>query len=110
MAKRKKDEMRTVMRAEVKADCYSGPGCDQVRNQFEMYCDGDMDSDTGTTDIVIKCAELPPGAVVTIDYPVCPTCGIAREDKLDGQNKIVGHAPKCDCGFDWDKWVLDTYS
>lgn len=103
-----------IMRAEVKADVYSGKNCNQVKKHFEIYCDGDMDSDTSDEDIVIKLAELPPGARVSITYPCCPKCALPREDKfkqMDGGTlKIVGHKSKCQCGFNWNNWVLNTYS
>jgi hypothetical protein len=50
-----------IMRSEVVADCYGGDSCEQVTKTFETYCEGDMDSDTHTEDIVIKLSDLPPG-------------------------------------------------
>lgn len=103
-----------VMRAEVKADVYGGDECDQVTKQFEIYCDGDMDSDTNTEDIVIKLADLPPGTKISVEYPCCPECSLPREDIFKqiggGALKIVGHKSKCQCGFDWDEWVQNEYS
>lgn len=107
-------DKQEIMRAEVKADCYAGKNHDQVKNLFEIFCDGDMSSDTSTDDIVIKLAELPAGATVSVTYPCCPDCGTAREDKVvlenGGVRKIVGHDELCGCGFDWNEWVLNTYS
>jgi len=103
-----------VMRAEVKADCYSGKNLNQVKKQFEIYCDGDMDSDTTTEDIVIKLSDLPPGAKISVEYPCCPNCSLPREDKFKqlagGSLKIVGHKAKCQCGFNWNEWVLGKYT
>ena len=103
-----------MMRAEVKADCYGGDTCDQVTKQFEIYCEGDMDSETTDEDIVISLSDLPPGARVLVAYPCCPECGVPREDDFEtmegGAMKIVGHKSKCECGFDWDEWVLHQYS
>jgi hypothetical protein len=103
-----------VMHAEVKADCYSSKNFDQIKKHFEIYCDGDMDSDTSTDDIVIKLSDLPPGARISVTYPCCPECSLPREDKFKqiggGALKIVGHKPKCQCGFNWTEWVLNKYS
>lgn len=109
-----KIDLQEIMRAEVKADCYGGEACDKISNHFEVYCEGDMSSDTTTEDIVIKLSTLPAGAVVSVKYPRCPECGMAREDVLDsvggGVRMVVGHADKCDCGFDWNEWVKNTFS
>lgn len=105
---------KTIMEAEVKADCYSGENCDEVRKYFEMYCSGDMDSDRSTDDITIALKDLPPGAKVTVEYPCCPDCGQERFDNLvfagGGCMEIRGHESECDCGFDWEQWVLERYS
>ena len=110
-----KKHLKTIMRAEVRADCYTGETCDQVRNYFNLYGDGDKESDDSREDLHIRLADLPAGAVVLVQYPCCPKCGIPREDKFErvgnGPQHIVGHAAKCGfCGFDWDGWVLDEYS
>lgn len=109
-----KHRLHRIMRAEVKADCYAGETCDQVRNHFEIYCDGDMQAYTSREDLKIRLADLPAGAVVEVSYPCCPSCGAPRMDKFKsargGAMRIVGHAEKCDCGFDWQEWVLNEYS
>jgi hypothetical protein len=105
--------MRTLMRSEVKPDCYDGETCDQIKNRFETYCEGDKDSDTHRDDLVIRVDELPPGAKVLVQYPCCPDCGLTREtlrEFKDGCWPIVGHAEKCSCGFDWTEWVYDQYA
>ncbi|MBN3004491.1 hypothetical protein JW897_12170 [Chromobacterium alkanivorans] len=101
---------RTVLRAEVVADIYAGPNCDQVKNLFRAHADGDMDESIDSADIVLKCKELPPGTIIEVRYPACPACGLARLDTLDASKKIIGHASKCECSFDWDKWAQDKYS
>lgn len=106
-------QRHTIMRAEVKVDCYGGDSCDQLTPYFDMYCEGDMDSDNVTDDIVIKLSELPPGATVEVKYPCCPECGLPREEKfefLDGRYTIAGFKEACSCGFDWLEWTLDRYS
>lgn len=106
--------MHNVMHAEVKADVYGGENLDQVTKHFEIFCDGDMDSDSNERDIVIKLADLPPGAKISVEYPCCPECGSAREDefeRLQGASlRIIGHKSKCGCGFDWEEWVQNEYS
>ena len=106
-------ETCVIMQTEVKADCYHGPDCNQVKNVFETYCEGDMDSDTHSEDIILKVSELPAGTIIKVEYPSCPECLQVRADLIEwnnGSGRVVGHASKCDCGFDWDDWVLNTYS
>ena len=107
----KEAQLHTIMRAEVKVDCYSGETCDKHRKYFNIFCDGDMqDDDSSEKKLIIKLAELPPGAVVTVSYPCCPECGIPREDKFSSSMKIIGHKDKCDCGFDWVNWTEAEYA
>ena len=107
-------ERTAIMRAEVKADCYTGENHDQISNYFNVYCEGDKQDSNDTDDIIIKCAELPPGATIEVQYPCCPDCGIPREDKFEflegGRAKIIGHAEHCECGFDWQNWVAEQYA
>jgi DnaJ-class molecular chaperone len=99
-----------MMRAEVKADCYGGDTFDQVTKHFNVYCEGDKQDDTSNDDIVIALKDLPPGARIEIRYPACPSCGASRGDMVEA-GKIVGHDAKCfTCGFDWEAWVIDTFS
>lgn len=105
----------TIMETEVTADVYGGPNCDEVTKLFHTYCDGDMDSDYHTDDIIIQLKDLPPGAKIKVEYPCCPSCGMPREDVFEhmpgGVLQIVGHANECDvCGFDWERWELEQYS
>jgi len=103
-----------MMTAEVEADVYAGDNCDEVTKHFRTYCKDDMDADTNTDDIIISLKDLPPGAKILVRYPCCPDCGMARFDTFKsiegGRMEIVGHDSKCDCGFDWDEWVLNKYS
>jgi len=103
-----------TMTAEVKVDCYAGETCDQHRKYFDMYCDGDMDGgECAEKEIVINLEHLPPGALITVKYPRCPSCGQPREDSMnfvEGVYKITGHPDTCDCGFDWHKWADEQYS
>lgn len=104
-----------TMLTEVTADCYSGPDCDQVTKRFHTYCDGDMDSEYHTDDIVIQLKDLPVGARIKVEYPCCPNCSHPREDEFEmlpgAVLKIVGHSKKCTvCNFDWENWDLEQYS
>jgi len=105
---------KTMMRAEVKADVYGGPKCDEVSTYFSAWAFGDMEDDDFTEDITIQLSSLPAGAVVTVTYPCCPNCQLPREDKFEnigrGRMKIVGHADNCECGFDWNNWIQEQYS
>jgi len=104
----------TMMTANVEADVYGGENCDEVTNHFMMFCEGDMDADSSTEDIVITLKDLPAGARVLVQYPCCPDCGMARNDTfetLEGcRMQIIGHDSKCDCGFDWDNWIQEEYA
>lgn len=107
-------DYHTIMQTEVKADVYGGPNCDEVSTYFNTYCDGDMQDDDHTDDIIIQVKDLPPGAKITVEYPCCPSCGIPRGDVLElkpgGVREIVGHENMCECGFDWKIWVEEQYS
>lgn len=102
------------MRSEVRADVYGGPKFNEVSTYFNTYCDGDMQDDNHTNDLVLQVKDLPPGARIIVEYPCCPSCGTPRQDVLKlkdgGVREIVGHEPKCECGFDWNQWVEEQYS
>jgi hypothetical protein len=107
------DYTQTIMQSEVKANVYAGENLDEIENYFQTFCEGDKESEDHTEDLIIKCDELPPGALITVKYPCCPECGIPREDEFEmsnGRMKIIGHSDKCDCGFDWVEWVIHKYS
>lgn len=103
-------DYHTVMRTEVECDIYE----DDRRQMFHTYCDGDMDSDKHTEDIVLTVNELPPGAVIRVEYPCCPDCGDPRQpiyESLEGGRlKVVGHESTCECGFNWIEWEDGQYS
>jgi len=98
----------------VVADVYAGEKLDKVEKHFETYCDGDMDSDRHQEDIVFSLKDLPPGAIISVQYPCCPECGVAREDEYKTNPgcamEIIGHASKCQCDFDWENWVQEEFS
>lgn len=107
-----------TMTAEVVADCYSGDDCDQVKNYFDIYCEGDKEGSTDRDDIILQVDQFPPGTRIGVEYPVCPECGTPRQDLLEIYEteegkvgwKLVGHESTCECGFNWDSWVLENYS
>lgn len=103
-----------MMMTKVEADVYSGEHCDEVSKHFMTHCKDEMDEDAHTDDIIISLKDLPAGAQIIVEYPCCPDCGIARLDTFKhdecGRSEIIGHDSKCDCGFDWNNWVLDTYA
>lgn len=102
------------MESEVVADVYGGENCDEVTTYFKTYCDGDKESDTHNDDIILELRTLPPGAKIKVEYPCCPSCGMPRMDKMEmlpgGHMNVIGHEEKCECGFDWENWVLEQYS
>lgn len=104
---------RTIMNAELKLDVYAGENCDESKPQWESYCEGDMDGDTGTSDIVLGVSFFPPGTKVTVAIPECPKCTFPRmthaSHKDDG-TVVISHEAKCECGFDWLEWELSEYS
>lgn len=72
-----------------------------------------MDAETHTEDIVFNVSQFPPGSIITVKCPACPECHKTRETLVDwknGSGTITGHESTCDCGFDWDEWVMNTYS
>jgi hypothetical protein len=108
-----KPDYHAIMTAEVKVDCYAGKDCDQQRKFFSVCCDGEEEDSLNDKKLVINLADLPPGALITVNYPCCPDCGLPREDKMRnrrGAYKIIGHAAKCSCGFDWLNWVEAEYA
>lgn len=99
-----------TMWAEMKPDVYGGKNCDKIIPRWETHADGDMESDTTET-VTLSARTFPPGTKITISEPLCPDCGIPRIPAFptNKRNQPVFSGP-CECGFDWDKWVLDQYS
>jgi len=89
-------KMREVGRAERTAYCYGGETCDQVEPRWKCFFEGDKDESEDRDDIVLSPVHFPAGTRVTIEVPVCPECDEEAEC--------------CSCGFDWDAWIIDTYS
>lgn len=101
-----------IFDAEVKADIYQPEG-NPPKKYFHAYAQGDKDASKDEQDIIFRVNQLPPGARITLSYPSCPECGFPRMDKIefkDGGYYITGHESKCECGFDWEEWVMSVYS
>lgn len=105
-----KVELQETMWAEMKPDIYVGPNCDRHKPEWEVYADGDMDSDKLTM-LKLSARLFPPGTKIVISEPVCPNCGERREPKNPGRGASApNYAGPCRCGFDWDSWVEGEYS
>lgn len=96
MTRRHRLKMQEVAWSERTAYCYGGETCDQIEPRWDGYWDGDKEGEENSDDIVLDPKTFPPGTRVTVSFPTCPECSEIQET--------------CECGFDWDKWVLDTYS
>ncbi|RAW91285.1 MULTISPECIES: hypothetical protein [unclassified Photorhabdus] len=92
---------KTASWGEVKADVYAGENCDAHNPFIEIYCDGDMESDTAGK-ITFDVQRWPVGTKITVEVPCCPTCGLDAE--------FQDSAGKCECGFDWRNWAKEQYS
>jgi hypothetical protein len=98
------------MWADMEPDCYGGNTGDQIRPRWNTYADGDKEG--GYEDLLtLDPATFPPGTKLVISIPGCPNCG---EPWFPDPIRYEAGGPlyhgKCDCGFDWDAWVLEQYS
>jgi hypothetical protein len=84
------------MRGEVKVDVYGEENCDEHRKYWNLYCEGDMESQNTVEDVVLTLSSFPAGARISIRVPICPRCE-------EGEDT-------CDCGFDWKQWTEEEYS
>lgn len=99
----------TTMWATLKADCYGGDDCDTIVPVWNVYADGDKQDDDLSGAIELDPRHFAPGTRITVEEPVCPECGDTRfiDTITDPDNP---HFPThCDCGFDWDAWVRNTF-
>lgn len=101
---------RAVMWAEMKPDCYGGETCDQIEPRWYTYADGDKQGDYEREPITLDARTFPPGTKVTIQEPTCPSCGETWAPNHPIPKTGPMYSGKCDCGFDWDAWVLQEYS
>jgi len=103
-------EWRETMWAEMKPDCYGGEGCDEIVPGWATYAEGDKQGGDGEAALELAARTFPPGTKVTISEPTCPQCGDLREPIFPIPAEGPLYAGPCDCGFDWDAWVLEQYS
>lgn len=96
MTRHHKLKMQEIAWVTQSPDCYGGDTCDQIESRWDSYFDGDKDSECSKDDIILDPKTFPPGTMITISVPECPECQESVET--------------CCCGFDWNAWVLDTYS
>lgn len=86
-----------IANIEIKVDCYDGPNFDQLKKYWWAHFEGDMDADTTSSEIFeLYLKSFPPGTKIKIEVPICPECDMIQEF--------------CDCGFDWEKWIIGEYS
>lgn len=108
---RQKIRLRESMWAEMAPDLYSGENCDEQRPQWRcLDVGGKGDSDELET-LKLAANTFPPGTIVSVTEPVCPECGNAREPNFPINHETgPTFVSKCDCGFDWDRWVGEEYA
>lgn len=87
---------RQVVRAEQKPDVYGGDSCDQHEAQWDVYAEGDRDSETSKAPLTLDPKDFPAGTRITITVPVCPRCDC--------------DAGLCRCTYDWKAWAENQYS
>lgn len=83
------------MRAELKTDIYNGKNCDEHKNYWNVYAEGDKQDDNVSEDLTLALS-LPVGTKVIVMAPECPRCHLTQED--------------CGCGFNWKEWIEEEYS
>ncbi|WP_038251866.1 hypothetical protein [Xenorhabdus nematophila] len=93
MVKADEIKYKTASWGEVNADVYAS---DEHKSFIEIYCDGDMASDTAE-EITFDAKRWPVGTKITVEVPCCPTCGLDAEFQNEEGN--------CECGFDWRNWA-----
>ena len=92
-------EYQQVSMAELKVDTYHGDNCDEPKPFFDVYTEGDMDSEQLNGSIEISVEAYPPGTKIIIQEPCCPKCTMVRElCELDEG-----------CDFDWKNWIECEY-
>lgn len=101
---------RETLTAEMKPDCYGGETCDQIRPRWYCYAAGDKQGDYEHEPMTLDARLFPPGTRISVEEPVCPDCGDAREPILPTPATGPVFGSKCRCGFDWEAWTLSEYS
>lgn len=98
-----KIDYNVVSGAEVKANVYCGESCDQHEPYIEVWCEGDMGSET-MKEISFDSKRWPVGTKIQVLVPQCPNSDCHADAELQ-------HDGKCtECGFDWKNWADEQYS
>lgn len=69
-----------AQRAEMRPDMYGGKNCDQLVPGWTAYAMSEESEDVGNN-LSLSARAFPPGTVVIVKEPVCPTCGDRRSPK-----------------------------
>jgi hypothetical protein len=100
-----------IMTAELKVDCYDGPNSDRLRPYWQTFAEGNKDADTQEDPLKLDRRHFPPGTIVTVEVPCCPQCGIPNDVEFPiTVRKKPKLREKCECGFDWQAWIVNEYS
>lgn len=101
---------RETMWATMKPDVYGGATGDQIVPRWHVFADGDKQSEDIHDALDLPPGRFPPGTRIVIHEPACPQCDQTRFPIYPMPKTGPLFASKCDCGFDWDKWVLEEFS
>lgn len=102
--------LQATMWAELKPDCYGGKNCDEIVPRWHTYADGDKDASDQHEPLELDPRIFPPGTKVTVEEPHCPNCGQGRFICHPQPKSGPLFEPKCECGFDWEAWILNQYA
>lgn len=102
-------ETRATMWATMQPDMYGGKECDELVPRWWCYGAGDKDGDHQHDPLALDAKRFPPGTKVTVEEPMCPTCGEIRGVSFP-KGKPPAFDAKCDCGFDWEEWTANEFS
>ena len=90
-------------------DCYAGKTCDKLNPQWVTdYPKHGTEVEGETLTLELEAINLPPGARVAIEIPVCPKCGDPAD--MNEPKRKQRRWPRCGCGFSWAKWAQGQYS
>lgn len=95
------------MRAEMQPEMYGGDNCDEMEPEWFCYGEGDKDADRQREPLTLDAASFPPGTLIEISEPLCPSCDTYRPPKEGAWGGP--YVDKCECGFDWKAWEEEQY-
>ena len=88
--------MHVFMRAEVHHDVKN-------ENYIDVFSHHWIGHGNPKRKLKLKADSYPPGTVLTLSVPTCPTCGTsAAEPHFRGLRD-------CECGFNWSEWADAKY-